>query len=170
MRQDYPFEKAKLSTFFWLPAGYNVKSFNKHAALDLIRFTSVGLSRTDLAEQMGLTRAAVSLIVNDLLETEVIREADSRSAPSGRPPIILEINPNRGLVGSIDMGAIHLSIALADFTARLHRDAEYPFDIKEGPKSCILQADKYLRQMLADFHLSISDLSAIGVGVPGPVD
>jgi glucokinase-like ROK family protein len=159
-----------LSTFFWLPAGYNVKSFNKHAVLDLIRFTSVGLSRTDLADQMGLTRAAVSLIVNDLLETEVIREADSRSAPSGRPPIVLEINPNRGLVGAIDMGAIHLSIALADFTARIHQEAEYSFNIQDGPKICIEQADKYLRQILADLHLSISDLSAVGVGVPGPVN
>ena len=76
-----------MSKFFWLPADYNVKSFNKHAALDLIRFSAAGLSRTDLAEKMGLTRAAVSLIVNDLLESQVVREAESRSTPNGRPPI-----------------------------------------------------------------------------------
>jgi len=158
-----------LSTFFWLPADYNVKSFNKHAALDLIRFTGVGLSRTDLADKMGLTRAAVSLIVNDLLESQVVQEAASRSAPSGRPPIVLEINPNRGLVGAIDMGATHLSIALADFTARIHQEAEFPFDIKAGPEVCIGQADKKLQSMLSEIGLSISDLSAIGLGVPGPV-
>ena len=69
-------QKVYVSTFFWLPAGYNVKSFNKHAALDLVRFSGVGLSRTDLAEKMGLTRAAVSLIVNDLLESQVVQEAE----------------------------------------------------------------------------------------------
>ena len=158
-----------MSTFFWLPADYNVKSFNKHAAVDLIRFSGVGLSRTDLADKMGLTRAAVSLIVNDLLANQVVLEAESRSAPSGRPPIVLEINPNRGLVGAIDMGATHLSIALADFTARIHKETEFPFDIKDGPEICIEKADQKLRDMLSELGLSFSDLSAIGVGVPGPV-
>ncbi|HKI52989.1 MAG TPA: ROK family protein [Anaerolineales bacterium] len=158
-----------MSTFFWLPADYNVKSFNKHAALDLVRFSGVGLSRTDLADKMGLTRAAVSLIVNDLLESQVIQEAASRSTPSGRPPIILEINPTRGLVGAIDMGATHLSIALADFTARIHYESEFPFDIKDGPETCIEEADQKLRNILSELGLSLSDLSAIGIGVPGPV-
>jgi glucokinase-like ROK family protein len=158
-----------LSTFFWLPADYNVKSFNKHAALDLIRFSGAGMSRTELAEQMGLTRAAVSLIVNDLLESRVVMEAESRSVPSGRPPIVLEINPERGLVGAIDMGATHMSIAVADFAARIHQETEIAIDIKDGPEVCIALADRMLKQILASQGLSVSHLSAIGVGVPGPV-
>lgn len=158
-----------MSTFYWLPAEYNVKSFNKHAALDLIRFSAKGLSRTDLAEQMGLTRAAVSLIVNDLLESGVVQEAEVRSAPSGRPPVILEINPDRGLVGAIDMGATHMSIALADFTARIIQEAEFLFDIREGPEICLAQANQNLNGLLANQGLTISDLSAVGIGVPGPV-
>lgn len=158
-----------MSTFFWLPADYNVKSFNKHAALDLIRFSGAGMSRTELAEQMGLTRAAVSLIVNDLLESRVVMEAESRSVPSGRPPIVLEINPERGLVGAIDMGATHMSIAVADFAARIHQETEIAIDIKDGPEVCIALADRMLKQILASQGLSVSHLSAIGVGVPGPV-
>jgi len=158
-----------LSTFFWLPADYNVKSFNKHAALDLVRFSGIGLSRTDLAEKMGLTRAAVSLIVNDLLESKVVQEAESRSAPSGRPPIVLETNPNRGLVGALDMGASHMSIAIADFTARIHQEYEIPLDIKKGPRVCIDQANISLQKLLSDLGTTISDLSAVGMGVPGPV-
>jgi len=167
--QNYPFNKVHVSTFFWLPAGYNVKSFNKHAVLDLIRFSGIGLSRTDLAEKMGLTRAAVSLIVNDLLESQIVQEAESRSAPSGRPPIVLEINPSRGLVGAIDMGATHMSIAVADFAARIYKEVEYPFNIKDHPKVCIEHIDQCLRKVLVDLGLSTSDLSAIGIGVPGPV-
>lgn len=158
-----------MSTFYWLPAEYNVKSFNKHAALDLIRFSAVGFSRSELAEQMGLTRAAVSLIVNDLLQSGVIQEAESRSVPNGRPPIVLEVNPNRGLVGAVDMGATHLSIALADFTARILQEIEFPFDIKNGPEVCLSEANKNLLRLLEAQGLLLSDLSAVGVGVPGPV-
>ncbi len=127
------------------------------------------MSRTELAEQMGLTRAAVSLIVNDLLESKVIVETESRSIPSGRPPIVLEINPERGLVGAIDIGATHLSIAVADFAARIHQEIEISLDIKQGPEICLAKADQILRQLLQEQGLSISDLSAIGIGVPGPV-
>jgi glucokinase-like ROK family protein len=158
-----------LSTFFWLPADYNVKSFNKHAALDLIRFSGGGMSRTELADRMGLTRAAVSLIVKELLDSNVVQETESRSAPSGRPPIVLEIKPERGLVGAIDMGATHMSIAVADFAARIHQESEFSFDIKDGPEDCLAKADQNLRAMLKGQGLSISDLYAIGVGVPGPV-
>ena len=168
LRQYIP-EKDDLSTFFWLPADYNVKSFNKHAALDLIRFSGAGMSRTELADRMGLTRAAVSLIVDSLLESKVVLEAESRSVPSGRPPIVLEINPGRGLVGAIDMGATHVSIAVADFASRIHQEIEIPFDIKDGPEICLDKANSSLRKMLGSQGLSTQDLSAIGMGVPGPV-
>lgn len=127
------------------------------------------MSRTDLADRMGLTRAAVSLIVNDLIESGVIFEAESRSVPSGRPPIVLEINPERDLVGAIDMGATHMSIALADFTARIHQETNFPIDIKDGPEVCLAKADQNLRQLLEEQTLPISHLYAIGIGVPGPV-
>ena len=162
-------QKKKLSTFYWLPTEYNVKNFNKHAALDLIRFSANGLSRTDLADQMGLTRAALSLIVNDLLESGVVQEAEIRSAPSGRPPVTLEINPGRSLVGAIDMGATHMSIALADLTARILQETDFPFDIKKGPEVCLAEANQNLLKLLESQGRSLSDLSAVGVGVPGPV-
>lgn len=158
-----------MSTFYWLPAEYNVKNFNKHAALDLIRFSAGGLSRADLAERMGLTRAAVSLIVNDLLESGVIQEAEIRSAPSGRPPVTLEINPKLGLVGAIDMGASHMSVAVADFTARILQEFEIPLDIKNGPKACLAEANQQLLKLLESQGMSISNISAVGIGVPGPV-
>ena len=158
-----------MSTFYWLPAEYNVKSFNKHAALDLIRFSVGDLSRTDIADKMGLTRAAVSLIVNDLLESGVVQEAESRSAPSGRPPVILEVNPKAGLVGAIDMGATHMTIALADFNARIIQEAEFPLNIKSGPDICLAAANQNLVKLLESQGLSLSNLTAVGVGVPGPV-
>lgn len=157
-------------TFYWLPTEQNVKGFNKHAALDLIRFAGGGLSRTDLAERMGLTRAAISLIVNDLLGSGVIQEAEIRSAPSGRPPVILEINPQIGVVGGVDIGATHASIAVADFTGRILQEIEFPFDIKENPSTCIKTINDHLMRLLDSQGLSKSDLAGVGIGVPGPVN
>ena len=89
-----------MSVFYWLPTNHNVRNFNKHAAVDLIRFAGKGLSRTDLAEEMGITRAAITIIINDLIAHGIIIETESRTTSSGRPPVVLEINPDHGLVAA----------------------------------------------------------------------
>jgi glucokinase-like ROK family protein len=155
--------------FYWIPANQNIKNFNKHSAVDLIRFASNGISRTDLADQMGLTRAAVTLIVTDLLENGVILEAESRAIPNGRPPVVLEINPKRGLVAAVDMGASHIYIALADFSGKIIEEASHPFNIKLGPHVCLAEANRILHELLARKGINNSQLMAVGVGVPGPV-
>ncbi len=155
--------------FYWMPSNQNIKNFNKHSAVDLIRFAPNGISRTDLAEQMGLTRAAVTLIVNDLLENKVILEAESRSIPSGRPPVVLEINPKRGLVAAVDMGATHLNIAIADFSSKIIGEKSLPLDIKRGPVTCMAEVNRSLHELLDEHNIKPVQLMAIGVGVPGPV-
>ena len=76
--------------FYWIPANQNIKNFNKHSAVDLVRFASSGISRTDLADQMGLTRAAVTLIVldsshkcNGLMLKEYLKRGSKSKAFSG---------------------------------------------------------------------------------------
>ncbi|HUF00692.1 MAG TPA: ROK family protein [Anaerolineales bacterium] len=118
---------------------------------------------------MGLTRAAVTIIVNDLISNGIIVETESRTTSSGRPPVVLEINPSQGLVAAIDMGAMHLSVALGDFSARILEEVEMPFRIDNGPEKCLKEAARVLEEMLAKRGLSSADLSGIGVGVPGPV-
>lgn len=155
--------------FYWIQVNQNIKNFNKHSVVDLIRFTPIGISRTDLADQMGLTRAAVTLIVNDLIENGVILEAESRAIPNGRPPVVLEINPKRGLVAAVDMGATHVNIALADFSAKIIGEIYFPLDIKQGPQVCLNEVNRLLRELVSRFEINISQVMAVGVGVPGPV-
>ena len=155
--------------FYWVPTNQNIKNFNKHSVVDLIRFAPSGISRTDLADQMGLTRAAMTLIVNDLLENGVILEAESRAIPNGRPPVVLEINPKRGLVAAVDMGATHINIALADFSAKIISEKYLPFDIKQGPRACLAEVSRNLYELFHESGVNLSQLMAVGVGVPGPV-
>lgn len=157
-----------LSTYIRSLPTQNVKYINKHAVLDLIRFTPGGISRVELAQRLTLTRAAVTPIVNDLIQTHLIHETRSRSASNGRPPILLEINASSGNVAGIDMGATHLTILIANFAAQVLAEKEIPFDIADGPTDCIQQADGLLRELLAGLGLGLPDLAAIGLGVPGP--
>ncbi len=137
--------------------------------MDLIRFTAGGISRVEIARRLGLTRAAVTTIVNDLLETGIIREAEHIISPAGRPPVVLEINPSMGYVIGIDFGATHINLLLANMSAHILEEIEADFDIQAGPKAGIAEADRLVRELLAKAGLSISDIVAIGMGVPGPI-
>jgi glucokinase-like ROK family protein len=118
---------------------------------------------------MGLTRAAVTIIINDLVSNGIILNKESRSTASGRPPVVLEINPDQGLVAAVDIGAMHLSVALGDFSARILEEIEVPFRVDKGPKECLHEADNILQELLRKRGLSIGNLASVGVGVPGPV-
>jgi predicted transcriptional regulator len=51
----------------------------------------------EAAQKLGMTRAAISLIVSDLLDLGLIREAEHQTLPNGgRPARLLEINPEYG--------------------------------------------------------------------------
>ena len=158
-----------MSTFFWTLPTQNARNLNRHAILDLIRFTPGGISRVELARQMGLTRAAVTAIINDLTRVGIVREVEAHY-PSGRRPIVLEINPERGLVVGIDMGATHITTVLADFAAQVKLEIEEPMDITLGAKTCLAQADELVKKVLKDAGYKLTDIAAVGIGVPGPID
>ena len=152
----------------WITPNTHVKTLNKHVVLDLIRFTPGGVSRVDLSRELGLTRAAVTSIINDLVGEGIVREAETRFS-GGRRPILLEVSPKKGYVVGVDLGATHLFVALADFSATVHKEIEISIDIKEGPTACLSKIDMLVQQLLVSKGLKISDIAAVGIGVPGPV-
>lgn len=158
-----------MNNYLWPTPIQNVKNINKHTVLDLIRFTPGGISRVEIARHMDLSRAAVTAIVSDLLVTRIIREAESRVVHNGRPPIVLEVNPGRGYVVGVDFGATHLSLLVADVSARILEETEVSFNIQDGPKACLGEVDKRVRELLAKAGISLNDVLAIGLGVPGPI-
>ena len=152
----------------WTVPHQSAKNLHKHAIIDLIRFTPDGISRGEISRQLGLTRAAISSIVNDMLREGIISEQDNLS-PGGRRPITLEIRPDQGYVIGVDMGATHVTFILADFGAKVIQEKHMPLDINLGPQVCLGQVDTYLKEMVKTSGLKMADIKAVGTGVPGPI-
>jgi glucokinase-like ROK family protein len=118
---------------------------------------------------MALTRAALTLIINDLLASGVICETSSSLSGSGRPPISLAVNPSRGLVAGLDLGATHLNLIIANCAAQPIAEQEIALDINRGPVFSLEQAETHLRELARSAGIQIKDLLAVGLGVPGPI-
>lgn len=145
-----------------------VKHLNKHIIIDMIRFTPGGIARADLARMLGLSRAALTAIINDLAASGLVREAPVHH-PGGRIPIVLEVNPCLGHVVGIDLGASHCTMILADFSGREIQVVDSPVDLALGPQACLDLIDSLLAALLEKSSLSLSQVKAIGFGVPGPI-
>jgi glucokinase-like ROK family protein len=148
----------------------NIKTFNKRAVMDRIRFTPGGISRAELARQMGLTRAAISGIIDDLKEIGLVDEIETGPTTGGRRPILLAINPLFGNIIGIDLGATHLRLVLTDFSAHVLEEFEVPLSVVDGPVSCLGLLDQQFTEMLRRMGLDANRITAIGMGVPGPVE
>lgn len=154
-----------------IPRPIIVKNSNKHTVLDLIRFHSGGISRVEMAQELGMTRAAISTIVNDLLSIGIVREAEQRSLRNeGRPARILEINPEYGNVIGIDLGASHVTLLIANTAAHVLYEREEPLDITAGPQVVLEKINSLVQAGLNESGISWDAILAIGVGVPGPID
>jgi len=118
---------------------------------------------------MGVTRAAITTIVNDLIHHNLVREAEDGPATGGRRATMLEINPKLGYVVGIDLGAVHLGILIADFSAQVIDEIEIPFDVKNPPEESLCQLGSLLEQLLEKNGLYLDQIVSIGMGAPGPV-
>ncbi len=154
---------------FSLVTPIGARNYNKRLSLDLIRLTPGGISRAELARRLGLTRSAVTAIISDLMKNELIREAQGALTTAGRPPVLLEMNPKRGYLAGVDIGATHISFVITDFSCQVLFELEKPFDITIPPDVAIMQIHQCVLDIMSELGLDLSDLLGIGVGVPGPV-
>lgn len=148
----------------------HVRHANKVTVLRRIRHAAGGISRAALAQELGLSRAAVSSIVNDLLDKGIVREGRLGRPRGGRRPRLLTINPDYGLVVGVDMGVTHLTVVVADMAARVLADREVPWSINAGPTACLAEVQRLVRTLLQELQATPEQVRAYGVGVPGPVD
>jgi glucokinase-like ROK family protein len=147
----------------------NVRSLNKRTSLDLIRFTPGGIARAEIARRLGLTRSAVTVIVKDLLENGLVREAENITLSGGGRPVALEIDPSRGYFAGVDIGVSHLGLLVTDFSSRVILDQELAFNLSVKPDQSLEFVHQSLVGILERSGLGFEDLHAVGIGVPGPV-
>ena len=128
------------------------------------------VSRADLARLAGLSRSTVSLRVDEILKTGLIMESGNGPSTGGRRPVVLTVNPDVGVVLAADLGATHCHIAVADLAGNplaLHSDA---LDVGAGPVAILDEVLGHFAEVLAACGRSSSDVLAVGIGVPGPVE
>jgi predicted NBD/HSP70 family sugar kinase len=77
------------------------------------------ISRAKLAAVTGLNKATVSSLIRELLKAEFVHEIGlGKAGGSGRPAIMLELNPRAGCLIGAEVGPDFISVVLTNFAAK----------------------------------------------------
>lgn len=147
-----------------------VRKLNTSLIMECLR-TSGPLSRAGLSSVTGLNRSTVSSIIHDLLEKNLVREIGIQSsAGTGRPGILLELNPDGGCAIGVEIGVDFISAVLTDFVARILWRQRIPTNPDEKQEAIIQKAEEIVEKALAIGKAHGLSPLGIGLGVPGLVN
>ena len=150
------------------------KNRSRAAILDTIR-RSKRIARIDLAHATDISAATVTTITADMIRhgliEEVAPEEGKNPSRRGRPRVDLKLRADAFLVAGLKLADETISVVLMDFegTVVLQR--------KQQRDQAAIDADGLVAQIRQALDASLegtahkmSDLSAVGIGIPGIVD
>ncbi len=141
---------------------------SRYRVFNFIRSAGV-VSRSEIAKNLGLSRASISSIVSKLIEMGLVSEVGLGHPHWGRPPTLLSLNPEIGYSLGFEIDISRTNGILADLGGNIAAYKSMPFDVKDGP-----DAGLKLIQGMADFLLSHGGvprdrLVGVAVGMASPI-
>jgi N-acetylglucosamine repressor len=133
-----------------------------------ILFMDIPLSKPQLAKQTGLTRAAVGVLVEELLNRDLVRKTGAGKSKGGRPPILLQPNYEAAFAIGCAMFDYNWSVVMTDLHGRVidHIIVKIPGKSPESAVRILGSAVNTIKSKHSEKTLR----PYIGVGAPGLVD
>ncbi len=144
------------------------QAHNQYTILDTIRMHK-GISRVQIAELTGQSRASVTNITADLIKKNLIYEKESKeSATPGRRRVELAINPDATYVAGIKLSSSRISCAVTDMQANVRSSVVIPVQFDKRPLDYVADIiEDAVRHCVDKAGLAMEKIFGIGVGMPG---
>jgi predicted NBD/HSP70 family sugar kinase len=146
-----------------------LKSINRMA---LVRHLCAhpGLSRADLATDIGLTKSTITSLVRELIAEGWLMESSVvATGDLGRRPTPLFISPDHLLLLGAEVGIDGVRVVATTLTGEVCARAVSGFGASRSAKACIGVLATVLAKVRAQLDAS-QQIIGIGVGLPGGVD
>lgn len=139
---------------------------NQRVTLHAIRVNGP-VTRTALAQQTGLTPAAIANITSRLLKDRLILAAGRMHGARGQPATKLVVNPDSCFSIGLNVDRDHITLVLLDFAGRVHARSSREIHFAQ-PATVRTFFRRAVDQMLK--RAGIAHNRVIGVGVAFPDD
>ncbi|GAA5205381.1 MULTISPECIES: ROK family transcriptional regulator [Streptomyces] len=129
------------------------------------------LSRAAVASRIGLTRAAVSTLVDELIRSGLLEElGPERPGRVGRPGSALAVSAHGPAGIGAEVGVDHLAVCAVDLRGRVRsRVVRYGSNRGRSPEPVLEQLTGLVRQVVAEVEAEGLWPAGLAVAVPGLV-
>ena len=146
-----------------------IGDYNKGQMLSILRERGP-TSRMELSRLLGISPAAVTRSISQMLKNGIIRECGSEESDMGRKPVLIELcNDFCYLLGADIVGGT-IKTALADFTGTIVKYTEEPIKQAEGASVVLGQLLAALKKNVNEFGVPHEKLWITIIGTPGIFD
>jgi predicted NBD/HSP70 family sugar kinase/biotin operon repressor len=151
----------------------SLRELNRLKVLEVIRERAT-VSRAEIARETGLARSTVSTLIGELQRAGVVVEredarADAR-AVSGRPPLLLSLDPGAGAMIGIQFDHDYVRVAIADLSLTVLAEGVEASDVDHDAQAGLEAAATLAEGLLARTGVDRARLIGAGVALSGPID
>jgi predicted NBD/HSP70 family sugar kinase len=125
-------------------------------------------ARSELAQAMRISNAAITKLSRSLLTLGLIEEAGSEAAPGrGRPTVPLRLSPTGGYSVGVTVHTGIVEIALVDYAGGIISLTSERIAVID-PHQFAQLVDRRIHELVVEHRLLGSRLLGLGLSVPGP--
>jgi glucokinase-like ROK family protein len=146
-----------------------VREVNLSSVLRLIH-NEAPLSRAQLAVKTGLNKSTVSSLVEDLLDRNLIHETGINSNGTGRPAMLLEINPEAGAIIGVELGVDFIAIILTNFVGKVLLRKTVVADPAASQKKTFNRALRLIEEAILFCNDKGHRILGLSFSIPGTVE
>ena len=146
------------------PSGMRV--INEKTILSLINQASV--SRADIAKRTGLTKAAVTIITEDLIKRGIVTEKRAEeSAKVGRTPILLGLCGDSVYFIGVNIKRTGITVGMCDLCGKVVFEQAAELGT---PAESLKKIGEIIKEKISSLGIPKEKIYKISVVTPGPVD
>ena len=145
----------------------DLKILNRILVRNLIRRLGP-ISRSEIAQETGLTPSTVTVITAELLEAGVIRKAGHGESTGGRRPVLLELNPSAAHILAVQLQRGEATAAMFGLTRNLLAEHTYHLDT-DTPEQVVETIGLSFEQLVREADIDPDTVLWCGVACPGLV-
>lgn len=127
------------------------------------------ISRPEISQALGLNIVTISNYIEEFINKNLVFEKEFDVSEGGRRPILLDINPNGGLIIGVGVNLLNIVGVLMDLKGRVITRSSLErknIGVKDIVK-CIIEV---IKGVLNKAKFSDSKIRGIGIGIAGIVD
>ena len=128
--------------------------------------------RVQIAKGLGISPATVTTLTSDLIESGLLQEVsdtrDTSDPGRGRPPVALGVRGRAHYVAGLKLSDREHTAVVADFSGTIIAETSFENAGNARDLDNLLDITQTLLSLVcAEAGLQVSDISAVGIGLPG---